>query len=230
MKFFKFITALLLLPVLAASAHFTCHTVASCLALQDKIPWASICTLALGFSTMFSVYMALPRWNWLYVFGHETTHALAVLASGGRVSAFKVSSSGGHIVSDTITAWIALAPYIIPFYPAVAGLTWFVVRFFFPQSAAWEWAFLIFWGATWGFHFCFTASLLKTEQPDFASQGYFFSFVIILISNLLILSFLLGFWIQPEKWRESAWVFWDYVWHYYSFAASQCFALYRLAF
>ena len=198
--------------------------------LQDRIPWASMGAIALGFSTMFSIYMALPRWNWLYVLGHETTHALAVLTSGGRVSEFKVSSSGGHIVSDTITAWIALAPYIIPFYPAVSGLIWFIVRLFWPQADTWEWAFLIFWGATWGFHFCFTSSLLKTEQPDFASQGYFFSFTIILISNLLILSTLLWFWLQPDRWRDGAWALYDYTIHYYRASAAQCSVLYKLAF
>ena len=230
MKFLKFIVALLLLPALAASAHFTCRTVLICLALQDKIPWSSIIALALGFSTMFSIYMALPRWNWLYVFGHETTHALAVLVSGGRVSGFRISSSGGHIVSDTITTWIALAPYIIPFYPMLTGVVWFLVRLFWPAAYSWEWAFLIFWGATWGFHFCFTASLLKTEQPDFASQGYFFSFVIILIFNLLILSALLWLWLQPDKWRDGVWTLYDYNLRYYRACAAQCAALYRLVF
>ncbi len=229
-KFFKFLIALAFLPALVAIGHFTAYTAASCLALQDKIPWMTIFCLGLGFSTMVSVYFALPRWNLLYVFGHETTHALAVLVSGGRVSGFKVGSGGGHVVTDTLSAWTALAPYIIPFYPTAAGIAWFILRLFWPQAGSWEWAFLIFWGATWGFHFCFTASLLKTEQPDFASQGYVFSFVVILASNMLILCALLWIWLQPEKWREGLWTLWDYTVFYYQFCAAQCHALYRLAF
>ena len=222
--------ALALLPATAASAHFLHHTISTCAALREQIPWMTVFCLGLGFSTMVSVYLALPRWNWIYVFGHEATHAVAVLLSGGRVTAFKVNSSGGHVVTDTISAWIALAPYIVPFYPVAAGLAWFAARFFWPQLSNWEWAFLIFWGGTWAFHFCFTASLLKTEQPDFACQGYVFSFVVILTSNLLILSGLLLIWLRPEKWQEELGVLWNLAAHYYQYSAIQLHKLYRLAF
>ena len=45
-------------------------------------------------------FFGLPRPLWIYVFGHELTHALWVWMMGGRVSKFHVSSDGGHIIIE----------------------------------------------------------------------------------------------------------------------------------
>ncbi|NJK90340.1 MAG: hypothetical protein HC904_00015 [Blastochloris sp.] len=159
--------------------------------------WAQCLTFALGFSTCAFAYLCLPRGNWFYVLGHETTHAMAVLLSGGRVSGFKVSSQGGHVVSDRNSVLIALSPYFVPFYPMVIGLGWALLLLFQPEWQHYNWAFLLIWGASWGFHLCHTITLLKTRQPDFESQGYFFSFILILVLNLLIIQSLLWLWLRP---------------------------------
>lgn len=230
MKFVKFIFALLLLPALAAAAWWLGWTV-----WRHAQHWREISPLylgcfAAGFSLMAGVYLFLPRWNWLYVFGHETTHALAVIMSGGKVSEFKVGSDGGHIASDKTSMWIALSPYIVPFYPLTVGLAWFAARWWWPPLAAWEWAFVAVWGAAWAFHACFTVSLLKTDQPDFASQGWFFSMVVILLCNALIVGGLLWLWLEPEHWRVGLSGLWDCARQSYLFCAEQLRALYRLAF
>jgi hypothetical protein len=230
-KFLKSIIALLLLPALFAAGHFLWRVVWLHAAHWEKIPWTNLLGFALGFSAMTCIYFTLPRWNWLYVFGHESTHVLAVLMSGGKVSEFKVSSSGGHVATDKMSAWIALSPYIVPFYPLVAGLLWVLACWLRPLSLApWEWAFVTFWGLAWAFHLCFTVNLLKTDQPDFASQGYFFSIVVILLCNLLIIGALLWLWLEPGSWRQGIRELWHCTVQSYLFCAGQICRLYGLAF
>ncbi|MDZ4787920.1 MAG: hypothetical protein SH807_03190 [Blastochloris sp.] len=195
MKFLKFILAILLLPALYSVARFGWFMLQS--SYHATLPWTEIVTFSLGFSTCVFAYLSLPRGNWFYVLGHETTHAVAVLVSGGKVSGFKISSQGGHVVTDRISAWIALSPYFIPFYPIVVGLTWSLTLFFKPELSSYDWAFLLIWGISWGFHTCHTLSLLKTAQPDFESQGFFFSYVVIALMNLLAIELLIWCWQQP---------------------------------
>src|SRR5438093_4529543 len=70
------------------------------------------------------IYLLLPRPMWIYVFGHELTHALWVWLFGGSVKKFKATSSGGHVVVDKTNFLISLAPYFFPLYAAM------VVAFF----------------------------------------------------------------------------------------------------
>lgn len=199
MKFVKFGVALLLAPFLAGSLRFAWEV----LRLSwESWPWPEVGCFVLGFSFWLSVYMALPRPTWVYVFGHECTHALAVLLSMGKVSEFKVSSEGGHVVSDKMSAWIALAPYLVPFYPLIAGVLWLVVRWFFPVTGEYVWAFLIFWGMSWGFHLSFTLSVMKKGQTDLSSQGYVFSLLIIALFNLWMVTIFLWVWLKPFEWRD----------------------------
>jgi hypothetical protein len=197
-KWFKFILALLLFPLLWGGIR-------TGMDLFQAVPhWPRLESglFLLGFSTWIWTYLALPRPVWLYALGHESTHALAVWMSGGRVGGFKVTSQGGHVVSDRISIWIALAPYIVPFYPIAVALVWLLCEFAWPSLHAYRPLFLIFWGLVWGFHACFTASLLKTEQPDFESQGLFFSWVVILLANLWLILALLAWWLHPMPWGD----------------------------
>ena len=66
---------------------------------------------------------------WLYVLGHEFTHALAAMLAGGKVSAFHVSSKGGHVLTDRVNWWIALSPYFVPIYALIWMALWITVEF-----------------------------------------------------------------------------------------------------
>jgi hypothetical protein len=223
--------AVLLLPALAGAGYFLWRVLWLHARALATTPWEFPAGFAIGFSAMTCIYFTLPRWNWLYVFGHESTHALAVLMSGGRVSEFKVASQGGHIATDKMSAWIALSPYIVPFYPLVTGLAWLLARRWWPAPLAdWEWAFVVFWGLVWAFHLCFTAGLLKTDQPDFATQGYGFSIVVIVLCNLLIIGALLWLWLEPGGWQQGWWEWWRCTSRSYLFCAEQVCRLYGLAF
>lgn len=142
------------------------------------------------------VFFGLPRPWWIYVFGHELTHALAVWISGGRVEGWKVSARGGHILADRVNTWIALAPYFVPIYSVlllgifgVAGLFWDLgsyMRLLYGGL-----------GFTWAFHFTFTCSMIPKGQSDLAYGGGFFSLVVIYLANLILLSVLLVVAAEP---------------------------------
>lgn len=100
-------------------------------------------------------------------------------------------------MADRTSAWISLAPYVIPLYPLMSGLVWAVLVWIYPPSREWTPYFLFFWGMVWSFHFSFTFSLMKTEQTDFSSQGYLFSWVVITLSNLWMLTLMFWIWLTP---------------------------------
>jgi hypothetical protein len=135
------------------------------------------------------IYFLLPKPMWLYVFGHELTHAVWVWLFGGSVKKFKASSSGGHVVVDKTNFLIALSPYFFPFYAVM------VVAGFAVGHLIWNWRNFSVWfhllvGAAYAFHVTLTAHVLKTQQSDITSQGYLFSAVVIFLGNVLVL--LLG--------------------------------------
>lgn len=197
MKVIKLLAAIALLPLLWSTFRFTFFTFHILFQNWNQLPWKDLFYLGLGISTWIFAFFSLPRPMWFYVFGHEATHALVVWLTGGKVSGFKVSSSGGHVISDKISTAIALAPYVIPFYPLLLGILWWILTFFWEPLFHYSWIFLILWGASWGFHFSCTLYVLRSHQPDFESQGYFFSIVFVLLLNLFLLLFLICFWLTP---------------------------------
>lgn len=189
-KSLKFILACLLLPALGGSLHFTIKLLGDAAAMDSR-PWANAAWFGAGFITWLACFFTLPRPQKLYVWGHELTHALAVWLSGGKVLGFKIGKSGGAVISDKTSVWIVLAPYIFPLYPFLIGVIWFLVVWLQPAAHAYEPLFLFLWGVVWSFHISFTLSIMRTEQTDFSSQGYLFSFIIIFLFNWWILLVLL---------------------------------------
>src|SRR5262245_32867548 len=47
-----------------------------------------------GMACWWAIFLLLPKPMWVYVFGHELTHALWTWLFGGRVRKFKVTSKG----------------------------------------------------------------------------------------------------------------------------------------
>ncbi len=148
---------------------------------------------SLGVLLWIVAFAGLPRPLWLYVFGHELTHALWVLLLGGKVHRFQVTRSGGHILADRTNTWIALAPYFFPIYSvlvlAVYGITGLFVDFSPHEWVPWLLYGLI--GITWAFHVTFTCWMIPKGQPDLHYGGTFFSLILILLLNLIVLSVML---------------------------------------
>lgn len=126
----------------------------------------------------------------IYVLGHEMTHAMFVYFCGGRISDLRFSSDGGYIMTNKSNILIALAPYFVPFWSVVAVALYGFIDFFQPSSFA-DIVFLISIGFTWCFHIVWTIWMIPKDQPDLKEHGSFFSLMIIIFANLILLSFLL---------------------------------------
>ncbi|PTY02655.1 hypothetical protein DB346_08925 [Verrucomicrobia bacterium LW23] len=186
MKGFKFFLALILLPLIAAQMWALADLFAAWLPAGHWRAAPSIC-VALGFAAWVIIYFAFPHPLWIYVLSHELTHALAVYISGGKVYAIQVASTGGHVASDRVNWWISLSPYFVPLYTLILTGLWYSVDFYYPLSR--YLLFLCFgFGFTFAFHVTYTISMLHKDQKDLISQGFFFSSVVILGMNLLVVT------------------------------------------
>ncbi len=189
-----FLIGLALLPVALALAVTLWQAYANA-ALQGAM-WRSepLWFFHLGLVVWFILFATLrgPEMAWLYVFGHEWTHAIFTLLSGGRVLRWPVvRASGGSVVTNRTNLWITLSPYFVPFYAILATFLFAVITLALPDSVAVRRAFFTILGLAWAFHMTFTAWMIWTKQDDLAVRGRLFSLSFILLTNVLVLALLL---------------------------------------
>ena len=139
-----------------------------------------------GAACWLVIYYLLPRPMWLYVAGHELTHALWTWLFAGRVKRIRIGSRGGHVIISKNNFLITLAPYFFPFYAAL------VIALFGLGHLIWGWTaylpwFHLFLGMAYAFHLTLTLHVLQTRQSDITDQGYLFSAVIIWLGNAGVL-------------------------------------------
>lgn len=187
----KFLIALALLPVVAGEV-WTVIDLAQAAIPAGQLRSAWFLSFLAGGVVWLLIFNFLPRTLWLYVLGHEFTHAIAAMMAGGKVSAFKVSSKGGHVMTDRVNWWIALSPYFVPIYALIWIALWITVNCYYPLKA-WQPALYFGIGLFWAFHLTFTYSVLHSHQTDLSREGYPFSVVVILFFNLLTVLVLLTF-------------------------------------
>jgi len=146
---------------------------------------------ALAWTVLFFGCRCRPM-MWLYVAGHELTHALFVLLCRGRVTRIHISSEGGHVLTNRNNFLISLSPYFFPFFTAVGILAWAVANWIFreraPLDPAWLYGMI---GVTWMFHLTFTVWMIRRDQPDLDQNGRLFSFTLIFLVNVLLICALL---------------------------------------
>ncbi len=130
--------------------------------------------------------------RWSYVLGHELTHAMAAWATGGSVYAISVGEKEGHVDLSHSNAFVALAPYCVPFYALAVAVGYRILLWAKPEAGG-EALFLFLLGGTLGAHLAFTwDSLTQTRQPDLdAAGGVLFSVALIAIANALVVMLLL---------------------------------------
>jgi hypothetical protein len=164
--------------------------------------WASeeFWFFGLGAVLWVIAFFGLPRPLVIYVFGHELTHALWVWIMGGRVSDFRVSRTGGHIMSDKHNFWIALAPYFFPLYSIAVIGVYGAGSLFTNMEPYHRWLYALI-GVTWAFHVSFTLWMIPKGQTDLTYYGTFFSLVIIYLMNLALLTVLLVIASPHVTWR-----------------------------
>ena len=196
MNWLRLLLALALWPGVWASGVCFAGLLRSA-ASTPSFPWWAAGCFAAGWIVSGLAYLFLPRPRGLYVLGHELSHALAVWLSGGRVHSLQVAAKGGRVVSNRTSAWITLAPYILPLYPLLAGVLWLASLQAWPRLLDYQLGFLGAWGAVWGYHYAFTFDLLRTKQPDFLVYGRIFSLTLVALANLLLATALVWSFFRP---------------------------------
>ena len=182
-KWIKFLIAVLLLPVCAGAAMALLKVLHACGSADTT--WVPLLG---GAACWCVIFFLMPKPMWIYVLGHELTHALWTWLFGGAVKKMKVTSSGGHVVISKTNFAIALAPYFFPLYVVL------VVGVFAIGNLIWNWHGYLVWfhlcvGAAYAFHVTLTFHVLQTRQSDITSQGYLFSAVVIFLGNVCVLLF-----------------------------------------
>ncbi len=103
---------------------------------------------------------------------------------------FNVTPSGGNVVTSKTNFFIELSPYFVPFYTILLGLVFWGVGATGNATTKTSEIFLFLVGFTMAFHFVMTADALKLQQADVVKSGLIFSFVVIFISNLIVVTAL----------------------------------------
>lgn len=158
-----------------------------------RLPWAS--GQLPWFAGGFGLYLLVQAFFWrplfLYVMGHELTHALASVLQGGQADDLRVSTKGGMVKVSRSNFLVSLAPYFFPIYTAAAAGVWAIA------AEAWRPWLAGVLGLTLAFHFALTFYSLKQHQSDIAEVGWLFALPFILGLNILITALVLRL-LAPE--------------------------------
>lgn len=138
----------------------------------------------------------------LYVLGHECTHALFAVLCGGRVERLRVTSRGGHVLTDKNNVLISLSPYFVPFYTVLLIAGYAAIAHLLDLDERHHRALFALIGVTWTFHLTFTVWMILKNQPDLRQNGTFFSLTLIYLINLLIIVAMLIAGSPSLSWRD----------------------------
>ncbi|MEM6911564.1 MAG: hypothetical protein AAF555_08255 [Verrucomicrobiota bacterium] len=145
---------------------------------------------SLGALLWLVAHVGLRGLDVVYVFGHEMTHAIFAMLSGGRLGEAAWTSEGGYIETDTSNWLVSLSPYFVPFYSVLSVSLFSLLQLWLPVPEATRWLFSLI-GCTWCFHLSYTLLMLTRTQPDLKENGTVFSLLLIYFVNLLVLTGLL---------------------------------------
>jgi hypothetical protein len=193
LRIIRWVLAFLLMPVcwITTWTFLSQFTDATHKNFWITVPAWYFCTGVLLMTGWFFTKLLRGAFLYVYVLGHELTHILFIWLFRGRVSDWGVSRDGGYVTTDKSNIVIALAPYFVPLWAALAVLIYAAVAFFWPMPAAAEKAIFGVTGFCWAFHLLWTLWMIPRDQPDLKENGTFLSLVIIYLINLLLLSSLM---------------------------------------
>lgn len=137
----------------------------------------------MGFYALIQVFFWRPLF--VYVMGHELTHALAAVLQGGKADDLRVSTKGGMVKVNVSNFLVNLAPYFFPIY------TFGLLLVFWISDPKFQIYLIFLLGVSLAFHFALTAYSLRQHQSDISEVGWLFAIPFIAALNLLIFAFVL---------------------------------------
>ncbi len=182
MKFFKTIIGILLIPVAISMGRTFGESILGISVFSDTLRM-----LERGILVYLLVHVLVFRPVCIYVLGHEFVHAVATWICGGHVLSFKVTPSGGNVVTSTTNFFIELSPYFVPIYTVLLGPIFFGLKTLGKEPPhMWD-IFIFLVGFTLAFHIVMTVDALRLKQQDVQKSGFIFSFIPIFLGNLIII-------------------------------------------
>lgn len=166
-----------------------------------------------AFISLVVARVATPILVYIYVLGHELTHAIAAIICMGKVQTLRIGLDGGYVETNADNLFIALSPYFVPLWMGCWMLALWCSNLIypFPEWEAWFYAGFGFW---WSFHLYWTAWVIPREQPDMLENGLVFSLLLVMILNvgiLLVVLYCFGL-LSPMEYSldllEAAQQFW----------------------
>jgi hypothetical protein len=217
MRWFYFLIGLVLVPLVIMSSVVFFSSLSAVTSASALVKSPPLIYFGWGVLIWTAAFMAGLQPRFLYVLGHELTHAAFAKVCGGYVVEFQAGANGGYVMTDKNNPLVALSPYFVPFWTLVwislCAIGWLVIghrssviALSWPWLIDIPWSGLIFFGVgyTWGFHFTFTLWMISRDQPDLKQQGVFFSLLLIYLVNLLLIAALVVG-VSPElQWSDLA--------------------------
>ena len=193
-RFLRWAVALLLLPICLVTTYtlisqFSDETLNRRLWVTAEFWYFT--TGAAMMTGWFYTGLLRTMFLYLYVLGHELTHAIFVIFHLGKVSDMKVSVHGGYIATNKSNILISLSPYFFPFWSMMLLSLYGLIGLFTKLPPYSDQILFALLGATWMFHLLWTLWMIPRDQPDLKENDTFFSLVIIYLANILILSAML---------------------------------------
>ena len=189
-KALSYLGALFLTPFIALTAFTLVHPIQDAAFMQNLWRSTELVHFTVGVALMLAWFCSRlfsSHFLYLYVLGHEWTHAIFVWASLGRVKGIRVSTEGGFVISDRSNPLIALSPYFVPFWSVVivffTGMAGYALEIPVPKHFL-----LILLGGSWCFHIAWTLWMLTQGQPDLLEYGRTFSLAVIMLANLVLMA------------------------------------------
>lgn len=184
---FRFLFALLLIP-LVFSVSITLYQQLGAIRSFSQVQTSFLLGLA-GYLVIHAIFY---KPIYLYVLGHELTHAISSILCGGKVKSIRVSSKEGRVVTTKSNLFVTLAPYLIPIYTVFVLLIYRILALFV-NVRQYLHLFIFLIGFTFAFHIVLTVDSLKKNQPDVLKSGKLFSLFLIYIVNIGAVVFILRF-------------------------------------
>ena len=146
-KWLKLLLGLILLPTVCFVVMEAVGTFVA--VLQD---FQVAVGLLAGAALYCVIHFGGYKFERMYVWGHEATHAVAAMLCGFRVHSITVNKDSGNVKMDRMNALVVLAPYVVPLYAVITGFVYLGIDLFL-DAAPYRPVFVFIVGFFIAFHF-----------------------------------------------------------------------------